>query len=473
MKSKLAKSIMAASLAVVMAITAAGCGDSADKDSSGGDTGKQDAGNDASAGGDNQGEKEDAGSDQPAGDGNYEECTLTISWWGGDDRHNATQEVLKAFEDAYPGIKVEATYAAWTGWAEKMATAFSAGTAQDVNQVNWNWLTQYNGDGTRFLDLNQYASVIDMSQIDKKYLEECQIADTQGCVPISLTGRIFWWDKTTFDEVGIDIPTSHAELLAAGKKFQEYGEDYYPLAMGEYDRMILMVYYLESKYGTDWVVDNELQYDAAKIEEGMKFIDELEDNHVIPTIAKINGDGASSIDQNQNWIDGKYAGIWEWDTAAKKYSDTLPKDRELVVGDYFKDWGDNQGGYSKVSMGWAISANTKHPNEAALLVNFLLNDPKAAEILKDERGIPVSKAALDAANKAGVLNELAVEANGKVLSWCSNKLDPYFEDTQLNATGTGIYQSVFGGLSYDQLDAAQAAEQLIQGINSVLATAKK
>mgnify|MGYP007042472967 FL=1 len=40
--------------------------------------------------------------------------------------------------------------------------------------------------------------------------------------------------------------------MAAGKTFQEkLGDDYYP-APGRYDRMILMVFYLESKYGKDW-----------------------------------------------------------------------------------------------------------------------------------------------------------------------------------------------------------------------------
>ncbi len=41
--------------------------------------------------------------------------------------------------------------------------------------------------------------------------------------------------------------------MAAGKTFQEkLGDDYYPLHLGAYDRMILMVFYLESKYGKDW-----------------------------------------------------------------------------------------------------------------------------------------------------------------------------------------------------------------------------
>ena len=67
-------------------------------------------------------------------------------------------------------------------------------------------------------------------------------------VPIALTGRVFYWNKTTFDEIGCPIPTDKDSLLAAGAAFQAYGEDYYPLAMNELDRTIFLVYYLESVY---------------------------------------------------------------------------------------------------------------------------------------------------------------------------------------------------------------------------------
>ena len=36
--------------------------------------------------------------------------TLRMNWWGGDSRHQATLEAIKAFEAKYPNIKVEAEY---------------------------------------------------------------------------------------------------------------------------------------------------------------------------------------------------------------------------------------------------------------------------------------------------------------------------------------------------------------------------
>ena len=48
--------------------------------------------------------------------------------------------------------------------------------------------------------------------------------------------------------------------------------------------------------------------------------------------------GFDSIDKSQEWIDGKYAGIFTWDSSALSASQNLPDDAEFVVGDEIK-WG--------------------------------------------------------------------------------------------------------------------------------------
>lgn len=402
----------------------------------------------------------------------YEECTLNLSWWGGDSREKATKEAIAAFEEKYPGITVEGNYAAWDGWETKQATQFNSGTASDVSQINWNWIDNWSADGSKFVDLNEYADVLDLTQVDESTLEQCVVSNKLQALPISMTGRIFFWNSKTFEKAGLSTPTSYAELLEAGKTFQEkLGDDYYPLALGEYDRTILMVYYLESKYGKAWVADGELQYTQEEVEDGLNMILELEENHVIPTLQKLSGDGASALNQNANWIDGHYAGIFEWDSAATKYGgETLDADNQgaLVVGDYFSDWGDYQGGYAKVSMAFAISETCEHPKEAAMLINFLLNEEEGAVAMGTERGIPVSASGLAYCEEAGLLEGSQVaEANAKVLAWTSFPLDFKFESAELK-DNTGVYYDVMGGLAYGDYTVEEAAEVLIDGVNNVL-----
>ena len=398
--------------------------------------------------------------------------TLTMSWWGGESRHNAYQEALKAFSAEHTTITVNPTFAAWSGWEDTMSTKFAGGVAEDVCQINWNWLYNYSKNGQTFIDLNSVSEYLDLTQWDEAKLAACNVANAQQCVPVSMTGRIFYWNKTTFDKAGISFPTTLDELMAAGKTFQEkLGDDYYPLHLGAYDRMILMVFYLESKYGKDWAdpVTSTLNYTEDEIAEGLAFIKSLVDNHVmmnLKTYYSANSDTATH--QSNEWITGKIAGIFEWDSAASKYSSALDDENKagFTVGEEIK-FGDNNGGFSKVSMGLAITKTCKNVAEAATLINFLLNEEKGASIMGSECGIPASKAGLKFAQDAGAVKELVAEANAKVMAFTTNKLDPLFENNDLKASGTGIYQEVFDNIDYGDQTPEEAVETLLDGMESV------
>ena len=399
--------------------------------------------------------------------------TLTMSWWGGESRHNAYQEALKAFSAANSNITVNPTFAAWSGWEDTMSTKFAGGVAEDVCQINWNWLYNYSANGQTFIDLNSVTDYLDMSQWDDAKLAACNVANAQQCVPVAMTGRIFFWNMTTFNKAGItEVPKTLDDLMNAGKAFQEkLGDDYYPLHLGAYDRMILMVFYLESKYGKDWAdpTTSTLNYTADEIAEGIDFIKSLVDGHVImplPTYYGANGDGATH--QSNEWITGKIAGIFEWDSAASKYQDALDEENKpgFTVGEEIK-FGDYNGGFSKVSMGLAITKTCEHPAEAAKLINFLLNEKEGAEIMGSECGLPASKAGLEAAQAAGKIKELVAEANGKVMAFVGFQLDPLFEANDLKATGTGIYQEVFDTVDYDNASGADVVDTLLDGMSAV------
>ena len=397
------------------------------------------------------------------------EGTLTFSWWGGDARHEATQAAVDAFKEA-TGVEVTCTYSAWSGWEDKMSQYFASDSAFDVNQVNWNWLFSFtNADGSsKFYDLNEVADVIDLSQFDAGALAQCTVDGKLLAIPVSMTGRIFYWNKTTFEKAGLETPKTLADLMAAGPIFAEkLGDDCYPLALGSYDKMILMVHYLECKYGKDWVVDGKLNYTKDEIIEGFAFIQSLEDAHVIPSSETLTGDGADSLDKNPKWMEGKYAGIWEWDSSASKFEKALNEGQEFIVGDYFTDLGEYQGGFTKVSMAMCIANTAADKKLAASLIEYLLNSEEGARLMNSQRGIPLSKKANELCLAEGLLNAKVAEANSKVMAWCKNARDPQFEAAALK-NSDGVYADAFEGLSYGDYSIEEAAEALIEGINEVL-----
>ena len=453
------KKVMALSLAAVMAVSLAACGGS----SAGG------SGSGENSGGNSGGNTDASGASGSSGD---EKVELKFSWWGGDSRHEATEKAVAAFMAKYPNITVTTEYGAWSGWEEKQALNIMGGNAADVMQINWNWIESYSGNGTNFANLEDYSDVLDLTQFPSDSLELCKADGKLMAVPVALTGRLFYWNKTTFDEVGVAVPTDEASLFAAGEAFKAFNEDYYPLALGEYDRMIFLVYYLESVYGKPWVQDNQIQYTAEEITQGMEFIKKLEDGHVIPTLAVINGDMADSLDKNSKWIDGKYAGVMEWDSAVVKVRTAMEESvnkpgQEFVIGEFI-NFGQYQGGFTKISMNMCIKAGTEHPKEAAMLVNYLMNDPEGVEINSTERGIPCSAVAVAYLNDKNIGDEMTKEANARVLAYSQFTQDPKFDDNDLKANPDGLYYKLFGRLSSRDITPEQAAAELVKGVTQVL-----
>lgn len=409
-------------------------------------------------------------SESSTGESADDVVTISFSWWGGDSRHEATLKAIEAFEAKYPNIKVDAQYGAWNGWLEALTVQMAGGVEPDVMQINWNWIYEFSPDGTGYTDLNEYSDIIDLSQFPQSLLDEMSIDGKLQGVPISTTGKVFYWNKTTFDKAGLDVPTSFADMIEAGHVFQEkLGDDYYPMALTPFEQMLVMVYYLQQKYDKPWIEDGKVNFTTEEVADGISFIAMLEEEHVLPSQQAIAADGADIMDKNTHWINGEYAGFYEWDSSGVKFANALAEGQELVAGEFPYDYGDTKVATTKISQAFAIKKDCEHPEEAALLINFLLNDPEGITIIGTERGVPASAQALTVLEESGQLSGLTYESNKLAMANAGFPLDPYFEDTALKDTSGGLYAEIFEELSYDHTDPTELAERLIEGINEVQA----
>jgi oligogalacturonide transport system substrate-binding protein len=391
---------------------------------------------------------------------------LRFSWWGGEARHNATMAAVDEFQKDYPWITVECEYSSWDGWTDKVATQLAGNTAPDLMQVNWNWLYQFSSDGSKFVDLNQYKDIISLENWKEENLQAMTVGGKLQGVPISITGKLPMYNKTTFDKAGVPVPTTFEELRAAGKAFKEkLGDDYYPLAEEGYERMIWMVFYLQQKHGREWMKDLQVNYTVEEVKEGMEWINSLEEDHVLPKIAVIEGDGAENFLSNKKWMDGHYAGITEYDSNVQEIADSLDEGQELVLGQYPTDLGSNPAGMSKVSSGFAITETSEHKEEAALLLEYITSNEKGVKLMGTERGTVCNTVAKKILEDADILDGYTLEGNQIVLNFCKYTFDPNFENAALKER-TGVYYEVFDNLSAGA-DPAEMAQYLIDSINEV------
>ncbi len=388
---------------------------------------------------------------------------IRFSWWGGDDRHAATLEAIKGFEAEYPNIKVDSEYGGWTGWQEKITTQMVGGQETDLLQINWNWIYLFSKNGDGFYDLNKMSNIINLDNYSKDLLDSMSTKGTLNGIPVSVTGRVFIHNDSTYAKAGIDIPKSFDDFYKAAEVFQtKLGPDYYPLAGDSLTSMLLWKYYLEQKYGKEWIVDNKLNYTEAELVDGYNFILDLEAKKVLVSQKAIaSGGAADAVFNDPKWMDGHYASTYEWDSAVLKWQEPLSEGK-LVLGEFPKDLGPNNSALVKISLGLAISKNTKNAEPAAQLLSYLVENENGVKALKLTRGIVSNKSAVKTLENAQLLSGITYEGNKLVQAFAGYGFDGNFEAVPLR---DDLYRALLVQVSYGETTPEAAAAKVIKTVN--------
>ena len=392
---------------------------------------------------------------------------LRMSWWGGDSRHLATQEALKVCGEKH-GHTIKPEFTGFSGHLEKVTTQLAGGTEADIMQLNWPWLPLFSPTGEGLADLSTFSDTIDLSNWTADDLATTTINGKLQGLPVSTSGRLFWFNKTTFEKAGIPLPTTIEELMAAGPVFVEkLGKDYYPLEGMDLDAMLLVENYLTQKTGKP-MIDTETLTTAWTEEEwaeGINYYLKLAENHALIPWKEYAAAGTILLYENPLWADGHIAGSYQWDTTYSKFADPLQEGQELVPAGLMKlEGGSNDGVYRKPSMVISISKNSKEPKAAAEIVNCLLNEPEGIAAMGSQRGIPASKVALAQLEAAGQIEPVQKTAYDMIMSASGPAVSPYNEQPEVFST----VQDTMEMIAYGEMTPEEGAEEIVYGINDVL-----
>jgi oligogalacturonide transport system substrate-binding protein len=402
-----------------------------------------------------------------------EECTITISWWGGDDRHQATEQAIELFESKYPNIHVETEYGSWSGWKNQIFDELDTGTCTDVIQVNYDWLVTLSYDGTGFFDLEKLSDYIDLSNFSDDILQFGRRNGILNAIPVSITGRTLFYNQDIFNKAGATLPTTWQDLFDVAPKLNAIGS--YPLNLDNntgFTGWYLAVVYEQQKTGKDFITsDGEIGFSVDDITDALQFYKDLQDNGVIRGISQISEeDTSSSLYECDTWLNGEVAGILEWGSSVSKYQTVLENQDSLVLGDLITtDGSENTGWYYKPSLLFAINKDTEYPVQSAMLLNFLYNDPDGVEILGTTRGIPVSETALQTLSDLGTLDGLAYQSNEQILSSDPILISPYMENSDMQT----YYNDAIEAVSLELLTPEEASQGLYANIVYALDSLKE
>lgn len=409
--------------------------------------------------------------EKTAPDNSLDKCTLRFSWWGGDDRHEATLKAIELWNVLHPDIEIKAEYGGWDGWQEKINTQISGGSEPDIMQINYDWLVTLSGDGEGFYDLSLLDNFLDLSGFSDEILSFGTVNGHLNAVAVSLTGRGLFYNSRVFEQVGASYPQTWDELVSLGEIFQPYGR--YPLDLDIQSggtAWYLSVVYVQQTTGKTFIdMDGNLGFSVDDIETALKFYKRLEDNHVIRNVrTRTDEDGNAALYQSPEFTGGNIAGVLEWGSAVGKYESVLD-DGVLQAGDFLTDNGNSDGWFVKPSLMYAVSANTQYPDEAAAFMDFLLNNPDCADILGTSRGIPASRYAKERLEQTGKLTGLAYENSRMLVGMNTVTVSPYMELARMKE----FYNTAIEKISYDGTDIRQTATELHTDMTQYLDSIRK
>lgn len=350
---------------------------------------------------------------------------ISLSWWGNDVRNEYTLEAINQFEKLHPDIRVNCSYSEWSGYKSRYDVQMVSNTEADVMQINYSWLHEHSPEGSGYYDIEKLQEQVDLTNFREEELAYGRQNGTLNAVPIALNTQTMYINKTIYSQYGLDVPETWDDLFNAARVMN--GE-HYPMSMTSKSSWFFIIAYAEQITGKQFMTqDGKLLFDAGDIEIMLDFYKRLVDEKVIPQIEYYDRLEISS---------GKYAGTIAWLSDASAYCDgAVENGYEIIAADYphTAETAAGAGWYAKPATLYAVSRNTGYPEEAAMLLEFLLNSEEMAELQGIEKGIPLSNSAQDYLEENDRLEGMQYTAFEKMEEYNDrlSVISPYFENDDL------------------------------------------
>jgi len=353
-----------------------------------------------------------------------EPVTLRFTWWGSDARHQRTQQVITLFQEKHPNITVKGEFKDWNGYWDSLATTAAAQEAPDVIQMDELYLASYAERGA-LLDLSRVSDHLDTGGIAEDVLATGKVEDKQYGVPTGLAAYSMVVNTDLLDQYGIEVPDddtwSWDDLKEIGAKVSAAGGGKVTgVQSWGFDMGGLNIWTRQSG-GRLFGDDGNVAVKPAVVADYWRYLVELADKGIAPPPSVTVERATATLDQSGTATNASAFGTW-WNTQLTSLSAASGQHLTLLKLPGEAD-AKQRGVYHKPSMYWSIFSRSKHPGEAALLVDFLANSQDAAEVMLTDRGVPVNEKIrtaiepkLDPADQAAVryLNDIKVSPPPRV-----------------------------------------------------------
>lgn len=361
------RKVLALSLASMMALSLAACGGGS---SDGGST--------------SEGETSDGGSSEG---GSSSDVELSVSIWD-----NNQEPGLKAILDdftAATGIKTKISVIKWDEYWTMLEAGAQGGSLPDVFWMHSNESERYMSNDM-LLDLTDKIAAsekIDPANYPEDIWGLYTYNDKYYAVPKDVDTIALWYNKTMFDEAGLDYPTADwtwDDAFEAAKALTKEDGSQYGMALRNDNNQ---AGYYNMIYDNGGCVINEDKtasgWDDPKTIEAMQQLEEWVQAGVMPSMETMSENGEDVLFQS-----GKVAMVFQgsWMLAAYRDNEYTAANCDVVELPKSATTGRRVSIYN--GLGWAAAASTEHPEEAWQLIEYF--GSKEAQEKQAELGVTMS-----------------------------------------------------------------------------------
>lgn len=327
--------------------------------------------------------------DSAGAEGGDGDVSLRIAWSGSDERNTRTQDALDLYMDQNPNVDVSVEYTTATNFWDRLTTQVAGGNAPDIIQMSGQVLSQY-ATSDVLLDLGPFVDdgTIDVEGWEEEPLEAQTIDGTLYGIPPGLDGHALVYDATKFEELGIEAPAETwtwsefgdlaREIAAAG------GEGYYGTEDGGPQYEVLQSFL--NQRGKQLFEGNELGFEAQDVKDLWQFWGDLrEDGAAVPADLQ-TAQGANP--ENSGVVQGYAAMDFTTSSQYTNFVGLSPGEVGMATYPFGDDGAPGQ--VWRAGMAWSVTRTSANADEAAKLIDFLVNDSEAGALLQTTRGVPAS-----------------------------------------------------------------------------------
>lgn len=314
---------------------------------------------------------------------------LRMMWWGDQKRADITNEALKVFQEKHPNIKIVGEFAPSSGYFDKLNTQLASGTAPDIFFLGGNVVDYAKKDV--LLNLDPYVgSELNLDGMDATMVEYGRLDGKLQHISAGANARGIVVNQALFDQAGIPLPASDwtwEDYAAISKELSDkLGKGFYGTYNFTVDGMDIFLkqrgkQLYDMKNGTLGFAKEDIlewfTYWEQASKSGGVVTPELQVSNPPDDTSKsllITGKAAMSL------LPSNQLAAFQSLTEDKLILLPVPRGPK-GTGVVFES-----------SQGLSGYANTKHAKEVAILMDFWINDPDAAKILGNDRGVPVTEA---------------------------------------------------------------------------------